>query len=329
MSPRRNRVKRVCGNCGKEFELPRSLAERQGKFCSMECWQRSLDAWENLTCECCGKQFVGYKSRERRFCSRSCADKGRHDPVTRTCVSCGKEYEINRYRAEHLSSHYCSRECQGRGTSQQVERICVVCQQKFSVSLYVAKRGGGVYCSEACQARGQRKRVKCTCEYCGKTFERTPFAIDKGEGRFCSYDCSNKGRQRRVACICIVCGKEFELAKSYIDDGRGRFCSQACFLRYSGETSIEQMIRKELERRGEPFEQQVKFKRYHVDFVLLNRNVVIECDGSYWHRLFKVVVRDRRKDDYLASLGYQVFRFTEREIRKSPSDCVDRVLIKA
>jgi very-short-patch-repair endonuclease len=135
-----------------------------------------------------------------------------------------------------------------------------------------------------------------------------------------------KAHQRRVTCTCIVCGKSFELEQSRIDDGRGRFCSQACALRYSGETSIEKLVREELERRGEPFEQQVKLQRFHIDFVLPRRKAVVECDGSYWHSYLNVVARDRRKDDYLTSLGYRVFRFTDREIRKSPSDCIDRVL---
>lgn len=87
------------------------------------------------------------------------------------------------------------------------------------------------------------------------------------------------------------------------------------------------MVREELEKRGEPFEQQVRFNRYHVDFVLPRRNSVIEWDGSYWHRLLDVLRRDRRKNEYLISLGYQVFRFTESEIRNSLSDCIDRVLI--
>jgi len=126
-----------------------------------------------------------------------------------------------------------------------------------------------------------------------------------------------------------VCGKEFELAQSRIEEGRGRFCSQACFLRYSGETSIERLLREELERRGEPFYQQVAFNRFHVDFVLPRLKAVIECDGEYWHRHPNVIARDQRKDEYLASLDYRVFRFTESEIRDSPSNCVNHVLMES
>ena len=124
-----------------------------------------------------------------------------------------------------------------------------------------------------------------------------------------------------------MCGKEFELPQSRVNDGERRFCSQTCYLRYGGETSIERMIREELERRGEPFEQQVQFQWWHVDFVLPTRMVVIECDGSYWHSFLKAIARDRRKDKYITSLGYRVFRFTESEIRKSACTCVDQVLM--
>jgi len=144
------------------------------------------------------------------------------------------------------------------------------------------------------------------CENCGKEFEIY--------------------LQRRVACACVVCGKEFELALSYVEDGRGRFCSQACFLRFSGETSIEQMIREELEKRGEPFEQQVQFGRFHVDFVLPMRKAIIECDGIYWHTQPEVIERDHRKDALVTLLGYRVFRFDEKDIRASVQRCIDVVL---
>jgi very-short-patch-repair endonuclease len=97
-------------------------------------------------------------------------------------------------------------------------------------------------------------------------------------------------------------------------------------LLYRGETSIEALIREELERRRIPYEQQVQVGRFSVDFLMCQAPVVIECDGEYWHRGSKAQARDEYKDRFLMGKGYQVFRFAEREIRESPSACVERVL---
>jgi very-short-patch-repair endonuclease len=114
--------------------------------------------------------------------------------------------------------------------------------------------------------------------------------------------------------------------KAKARDGRGKFCSYDCFARYKGETSIEKMIREELERRSAiRYEQEVAIGRYRVDFLLPTLAAVIECDGSYWHNMPGVRKRDGVKDKYLSTLGYQVYRFSEAEIKASAGECIDRV----
>lgn len=149
--------------------------------------------------------------------------------------------------------------------------------------------------------------------------------------RFCRYECLERWRQRekRVSRVCVSCGKTFDLPLNRIEEGRGKFCSHKCYLEYKGETSIERLIREELAFHPEVgFQQEVKIGPYRVDFLLPARSIVIECDGRYWHGFISVLLRDKRKDAFLIEKGYTLFRFTEREIRESPANCVTRVLMR-
>lgn len=97
-------------------------------------------------------------------------------------------------------------------------------------------------------------------------------------------------------------------------------------MKYFG-TSIEILIRQELERRHIPFEANVQINhRCNVD-ILIEPYIVIECDGDYWHNLERVKIKDKKKDILLKELGYKVYRFWGHEIEENVSACVDKVLI--
>lgn len=92
-------------------------------------------------------------------------------------------------------------------------------------------------------------------------------------------------------------------------------------------TSIEVKMEEELLRRGIDFEQEYSVgSRYLVDFYLPQFNIVVECDGDYWHTIPKVFEKDLRKDAYLISQGYEVVRFYETQINLSVESCVDIIL---
>lgn len=119
-----------------------------------------------------------------------------------------------------------------------------------------------------------------------------------------------------VLCICRCCKKEFEIPRSDLNRGRGTYCSRRCFVSYDGSSLLELKMEKALTLSKLEFEREVKFKRFHVDFLLEKYKTVIECDGEYWHLLPKVIDRDKRKNILLLSLGYKVLRFTGNELDK-------------
>lgn len=93
------------------------------------------------------------------------------------------------------------------------------------------------------------------------------------------------------------------------------------------ETSIEEAMYAELERRGVTFvKQQVIDGLWVVDALIPGVRLVIECDGEYWHSRPEMVKRDRKKDAYLRSRGYKVFRFPEAAILADVTQCVNKIV---
>lgn len=83
-------------------------------------------------------------------------------------------------------------------------------------------------------------------------------------------------------------------------------------------TSIEKKIRDVLSSLKIYFIHNYKIGRFFVDFLIFE-NVIIECDGNYWH---KDKDKDYRRDQYLMDRGYYIFRLSEDRINKEPYKCI-------
>lgn len=282
------KLKRVCENCGREFELEQYLVERgQGKFCSLECYRNQTPRPE------------------------------------RVCRICGKVFTVRTSYAEDGWGVYCSPECREREYElRRVVRACEACGTEFVVTQSVIRKGHGRFCGEACRDAVSRDYTTLVCEECGQEFSVPNSDVNRGRGKYCSRECYDRHRDAKVILTCANCGQEFETRKSQIEHRGRKFCGRRCYQLYEGETSIEVLIRVELERRSDEFIQQAEIGPYEVDFLLPRRKKVIECDGSYWHSLPDNIIRDRRKDTYLTHWGYQVYRLSEEDILRSPETCV-------
>ncbi len=78
-------------------------------------------------------------------------------------------------------------------------------------------------------------------------------------------------------------------------------------------TSLERAIHAVLRTLGVPFRTQVPFGTYTVDIYVPGRQLVIECDGEYWHALGSKNNR-RRRDAYLRKAGVVVLHLPGKEI---------------
>lgn len=96
--------------------------------------------------------------------------------------------------------------------------------------------------------------------------------------------------------------------------------------RDKGPTAIELIVAQVLDALGEPYQTEEPFGRYHADFYLPERQLVIECDGIYWHGRPDVKERDARRDAWFAEQGITVLRLGEQEIHAQGRTLLDRLL---
>ena len=93
------------------------------------------------------------------------------------------------------------------------------------------------------------------------------------------------------------------------------------------DTSIEIAIENELKLKSIYYEKQVPLCKICVaDFYLPQYRAVIFCDGTYWHSREKNKGKDISQDMVLTFNGFNVFRFKEGEIKKSPKRCINKIL---
>ena len=99
-------------------------------------------------------------------------------------------------------------------------------------------------------------------------------------------------------------------------------------------TSIELKVETELIKRGIVYQKQVPLcKIAIVDFYLIDYNIVIQCDGCYWHNCpihkskdnIQTGIRDKNQDLVLKSNGFIIYRFWEHDINKSAEKCLNSI----
>lgn len=97
----------------------------------------------------------------------------------------------------------------------------------------------------------------------------------------------------------------------------------------SNPSSIEFAIRKVLENYRILYEPQKQIGRYYPDIVITNENIIIECDGDYWHNLPGKQELDAQRDEWLEKNGYKVIRIRESDIRRNPEEALITALQEA
>ncbi|MBI2049657.1 DUF559 domain-containing protein [Candidatus Roizmanbacteria bacterium] len=215
---------------------------------------------------------------------------------------------------------------------------CQICNKKFRLSLYKINHGMGKYCSKQCYGAAVKGSKR---PFIGEKISKTKHA----KGKYVNF-------------ICEVCKKQTLLSPSHAE-GR-RTCSRECMGilvshrlkkmwenppdsliekirtatikrrkngRINKETKPEKMFREELERKNIVFEQQFGFGGMMIaDFYIPSLQAFIFVDGSYWHNLPSSQEKDWQQMQYAKAKGMKAYRFTDKQIFKNVSKCVDLVL---
>lgn len=251
-------------------------------------------------CNRCNQKFI-LPTRSYRIC-KSCRYK--------TCLYCKKQFNDLKVKR----GIFCSAICKYTALKEGKYKWYLNEQTKQKMS----KARLGVRL---------KKYLKKECVFCNKTFEVTP---SRQDAKYCTQSCRSrviglkmkeKWAKRRTIKHCLMCNTSISLPFSRLK--RNKFCSQHCLgvsnilqqARSKKPTSIEQAVYNALKQKGILFEQQKNVGgRWVVDAYIPSLNIVIECDGKYWHSLTEVQKRDVRKSAFLSQNGYQLLRFTEKEI---------------
>lgn len=178
------------------------------------------------------------------------------------------------------------------------------------------------------------------CLWCGTEFIVKPSMDKNGDGKYCCSDCVYEARSGsnsrfwsggKIELSCPQCRKHFLRDPASMTSNL-IFCSSSCrsiyyiaFQKKSG-TDIEKAMKKALERNDYEFLEQRGISNISVvDFYLPKQNLIIFCDGDYWHRLPGQELRDIKQTEALQALGYKVLRFWGKDILNDIEGCLNTI----
>lgn len=82
-------------------------------------------------------------------------------------------------------------------------------------------------------------------------------------------------------------------------------------------TSIEIAVQQALDNLGIEYDVHKVIDNLTVDLYIPRSNLVVECDGDYWHNLPGQKHADMRRDYWLRSQGFKVVRIREKAIKEN------------
>lgn len=266
----------------------------------------------------------------------------------KNCDYCGKYYE-------GTGKKYCSKECKQKASRKSIEFNCKFCGKLTSQRKSAFKHDNPTYCSHECfykdvrknkvLNRAERKTIKCI--HCGKEIKLIGYDVRAERKRYCSKECMNEYRKSWVAeknpryepdkhikRICKWCGKEFTIQKCHLerkDKNNGTFCSNNCAGAYVARycqnrvSKIELEFSEHMKKNGIIHEHQYKVGSFIADFYIESKNLIIEFDGTYWHKLERIMKKDKRKESYYKKMGYNLLRIDEMDYRKFPDKTIEKI----
>lgn len=211
---------------------------------------------------------------------------------------------------------------------------CLLCNKLLTPhQVYEVVRGKMVgYCSRKCRDIKLRKQESKPCENCGKIMTKASNQIKKV--KVCSMKCAGDRSSKRMTennpmKMPGIREKVSEALKKMGHkppvlggNGRGMTIYQEALLNRLGTgwrgEYIEGHTHQYAKEYGCP-------NHYKIDIANKKKLIAIEVDGAS-HNSLKGHERDKKKDTVLCLLKWKVLRFTNKQIEKDLSGCVQKVL---
>lgn len=182
--------------------------------------------------------------------------------VTKTvklqCHICGikyfKKYRKNKHKFSKTCSDKCFRKLMSRIRSvNKVHKKCCICNKPFITS---------------------KIKNRKTCSHkCG-------YELKKSKTIYVDIKCETCGNIKRVNKKRLIYYKKKKF-------GSFRFCSIKCALKNT-KSGLETIIESIFKSYNIVFEKQYKINKFHYDFFIPSKNLLIECQGDFWHGNLKI-----------------------------------------
>jgi len=262
-----------------------------------------------VNCAYCGEKLLRYPSQLRKgrgnaYCNA--AHQRFHQlqqtpPLESNCVcaTCGKDLRRDPSTLAKMNGvAYCDKKCQGIAKAKmwseqraKTNTECITCGKPLRKRESDLKDKN--YCSNACRGKAmERNEPNAVCALCGKEFHRSPAHIARVANTYCSLACSTEANS-------LLAGKSMNGLES-------DFAAVFPELRYVGDGQIWFNAGK---------------VRINPDFIILEKKLVVELWGDYWHRNDDPVVRVQQ----FAKVGWKCMVIWESEFRNTPEAVISLV----
>lgn len=213
--------------------------------------------------------------------------------MDKICLQCENKFKVSKCREE--SAKFCSINCriESQSTVKNVQRTkviryCLDCNSTFEVTPSRKTK----YCSKECywnyrnknpeikiQGNQTDNRLEKTCLNCEIMYKVHKY---RKNVKFCSISCHDDYRRKSI--ICPTCENEF-ISPKFKDR---KYCSVECsgkgVLKRKSKFSedIFTFLQKYYNIEKEKYEN-IGGRKYFGDILLNDYNIIIECNGDYWH----------------------------------------------
>ena len=282
-------------------------------------------------CKYCGKE-----TSNKVYCSRECQAKGLSienrsaERIKRECEFCGEEFKIKKNDLKFGKGKYCSR----------------ICKDKHQKVKYKGENNPSYNRNVSEEEKEKRsKTVKESWkndEIREKRLKSMKDTLNKYNNEYgYSYGWSDEARKKRKKTLLENHGVEHiwegeygnrDCDNSFIEEyGITSIEYAQNFLDKASQTKIEKIVENILNNNDIKYKKEKRiyfddsYKKY--DFYLKNYNILIECDGDYWHgnpkffESFNKTQRSNKKNDKFKNKlakekGFNLLRYWEDEIKK-------------
>lgn len=256
----------------------------------------------------------------------------------RYCNYCHKYYEGQ-------GRYFCSRSCQGKfhgplRRKPKPIKICKMCKEPFTGS-------GKYFCSIICRAKfpvTDKTRKLISLHHADISGSKNPmFKKHHAKAAKLKISKANKGRkatkETREKIGKAHRGKKhsFTWRKNLSKALQGHKISKETKekirrkssrqLFKSKDTSIELKMKKALRKNKIKYRSHIPIARFCIPDIFIKPNLLIQCDGDYWHSPAKNNGKDKRQDRRLKKLGYKILRFKEHKINSNIDNCIKRIKV--